>query len=188
MNDQELAAIESEATAALHAASTLGELDAAEGAALSKRSRFAAAYQQLGSLPADERREAGRQLNELRQRLTALAAQRRSELGTTERAARPEADRLDLTEVLPARGLGHLHLVTRTAEALEDVFVGMGYEVAEGPEVETDWYNFEALNLPPDHPARGMWDTFYLELGEPGSVLMRTHTSPMQIRLLESRP
>jgi phenylalanyl-tRNA synthetase alpha chain len=64
----------------------------------------------------------------------------------------------------------------------------MGYEVAEGPEVETDWYNFEALNMPPDHPARGMWDTFYLELGEPGSVLMRTHTSPMQIRLLESRP
>ena len=66
--------------------------------------------------------------------------------------------------------IGHLHLVQRTRDELEDVFVGMGFTVAEGPEVETDWYNFEALNIPPAHPARGMWDTFYLDVGEPGSV------------------
>ncbi|HEV2360767.1 MAG TPA: phenylalanine--tRNA ligase subunit alpha [Acidimicrobiales bacterium] len=183
--------IEVAASAAVRAASSLAELEHAESTALGKKSDYAAAYQRLGALSPDDRREAGRNLNEVRDRLVALVAERRAELGEAERAARIEADRLDLTEVLPSRGPGHLHLVTRTQEALEDVFVGMGYEVAEGPEVETDWYNFEALNLPPDHPARGMWDTFYIDMGEAArdeKVLMRTHTSPMQIRLLESKP
>jgi phenylalanyl-tRNA synthetase alpha chain len=78
--------------------------------------------------------------------------------------------------------------VTQTIERLEDVFVGMGYTVAEGPEAETDWYNFEALNMPPSHPARSMWDTFYLELGPPESTVLRTHTSPVQIRVMENQP
>ncbi len=78
-------------------------------------------------------------------------------------------------------------MVQRTRDELEDVFVGMGFVVAEGPEAETDWYNFEALNMPPAHPARGMWDTLYLELGEPETVMLRTHTSPVQIRLMESQ-
>ena len=98
--------------------------------------------------------------------------------------------RLDLTEFIAGLGAGppargHLHLVSQTRDALEDVFVGMGFEVAEGPEIETDWYNFGALNIPPAHPARGMWDTFYLDLGEPESTLLRTHTSPVQIHLME---
>ena len=80
---------------------------------------------------------------------------------------------------------GPLHLVSQTQDALEDVFVGMGFEVAKGPEIETDWYNFGALNIPPAHPARGMWDTFYLDLGAPESTLLRTHTSPVQIHLME---
>jgi phenylalanyl-tRNA synthetase alpha chain len=75
--------------------------------------------------------------------------------------------------------------VTQTRDALEDVFVAMGFVVAEGPEAETDWYNFEALNIPPAHPARGMYDTFYLDLGEPETVVLRTHTSPVQIHLME---
>ena len=83
----------------------------------------------------------------------------------------------------PARG--HLHLVTQTRDELEDVFVGMGFEVAEGPEIESDWFNFGALNIPPAHPARGMWDTLYLDLGDPETVLLRTHTSPVQIHLME---
>jgi phenylalanyl-tRNA synthetase alpha chain len=82
---------------------------------------------------------------------------------------------------------GHLHLVTQVREELEDIFVSMGFEVAEGPEVEDDWHNFEALNMPPHHPARGMFDTFYLKAGPPQSVLLRTHTSPVQVRLMESR-
>ncbi len=75
--------------------------------------------------------------------------------------------------------------MSQTQASLEDVFVGMGFEVAEGPEIETDWYNFGALNIPPAHPARGMWDTFYLDLGAPESTLLRTHTSPVQIHLME---
>ena len=82
---------------------------------------------------------------------------------------------------------GHLHVVQRTRDELEDVFVGMGFAVAEGPEAETDWYNFEALHMPPAHPARGMWDTLYLELGGPETVMLRTHTSPVQVRLMESQ-
>ena len=94
------------------------------------------------------------------------------------------ADRLDLTEVLPGPP-GHLHLVTQVREELEDVFLGMGYEIAEGPEVETDWYNFTALNMPRDHPARSSQDSFYLDLGDRGALLLRSQTSPVQIRLLE---
>jgi phenylalanyl-tRNA synthetase alpha chain len=82
---------------------------------------------------------------------------------------------------------GHLHLVTQVRQELEDIFVSMGFEVAEGPEAEDDWHNFEALNMPAHHPARGMFDTFYLKAGEPESVLLRTHTSPVQVRLMESR-
>ena len=82
--------------------------------------------------------------------------------------------------------IGHPNLVAITQRNLEDVFVAMGFTVADGPEVESDWYNFEALNIPPAHPARGMWDTFYVELGEPETVVLRTHTSPTQIHLMEA--
>ena len=108
-------------------------------------------------------------------------------LERAEQARRIEAERLDLTEVLPGPGPGHLHLVTQTEDELLDVFAGMGFAAYEGPEAETDWYNFQALNIPRAHPARSMWDTFYLRLGDPETVLLRTHTSPGQIRLLEAR-
>ena len=126
----------------------------------------------------------------MRGRLEAQLAARRSELAEAERAEALRADRLDLTEVIPDQVLspparGHLHLVTQARAELEDVFVGMGFTVAEGPEAETDWYNFEALNMPPAHPARGMYDTMYLDIGEPETVLLRTHTSPVQIHLME---
>ena len=184
---EELAAIRSRALELVGAAATIAELESAETASIGRSSDFAAAYRRLGSLPAEARRDAGRLLNDLRTEIEQAVGARRSDLALTERQAMLEADRLDLSEVLPSALPGHLHLVTRTREALEDVFLGMGYEVAEGPEVETDWYNFEALNMPPDHPARGMWDTFYVDTGAPGSLVMRTHTSPMQVRLLESR-
>ncbi len=82
---------------------------------------------------------------------------------------------------------GHLHLVTQVQRELEDIFVGLGYQVAEGPEVEDDWHNFEALNFPPAHPARAMQDTLYVKLGRPEQVLLRTHTSPVQIRVMQER-
>ena len=95
---------------------------------------------------------------------------------------------MDLTEPLDsgAEGRGHVHLVTQTRQRLEDVFVGMGFQIAEGPEIETDWFNFQALNLPVNHPARSMWDTLYLDAGEPMQIVLRTHTSPVQVRAMMS--
>ncbi len=175
---------------AIAAADSTESLRAVETAVLGKKSPLALAHRTLGSLDLEAKREAGRLLHEVRSTVEALVAEREAVLAARERQASLAADRLDLTEVIPGevRSLaarGHLNLVTRTRDALEDVFVGMGFEVAEGPEVETDWYNFGALNIPPAHPARGMWDTLYLELGPPESTMLRTHTSPVQVHLME---
>jgi phenylalanyl-tRNA synthetase alpha chain len=167
-------------------AATLAELAGIEAEVLGKRSALATRKSGLGALDPGARREAGRALNEARQAIEAAVAARRTALEESERTARLEAERLDLTEVQVRRRRGHLHLVTQARDRLEDVFVGMGYTVAEGPEVETDWYNFGALNFPPSHPARNMYDTLYLELGEPETILLRTHTSPVQIRVMEA--
>ncbi len=193
----DLQAAEVAATGALGAAASLEDLRVAQGEVLGRRSPLARINARLGALDAEQRRRVGAEVNAARQRLEARAASRRDELEAAGRASRLEADRLDLTEAallgprawvagLPDRG--RLHLVTQTRDELEDIFVGMGFGVAEGPEAETDWYNFEALNMPPAHPARSMWDTLYLDLGEPESVVLRTHTSPVQIRLMESQP
>ncbi|MBV8162578.1 MAG: phenylalanine--tRNA ligase subunit alpha [Acidimicrobiia bacterium] len=152
-----------------------------------KKGFFTVLNKALGALPAEERREAGALINEERARQERALADMRQDIEGHERRRMLEAERLDLTEVMPGRDRGHLHLTTQTRDELEDVFIGMGYQVAEGPEAEDDWHNFEALNMPPAHPARSMWDTFYLELGEPESVVLRTHTSPVQIRVMEAQ-
>jgi phenylalanyl-tRNA synthetase alpha chain len=180
--------IERDAAAQVASAADTAALAGVESSVLGKRGPLALAHRQLGSLDPEARREAGRVLHEARGRLEALVAGRRAALAAAERAAALIDDRLDLTESIGALRpveRGHLHLVTQTQYALEDTFVGMGFTVAEGPEAETDWYNFEALNIPPAHPARGMWDTFYLDVGEPETVVLRTHTSPVQIHLME---
>ena len=169
------------------AAATLDELRAAEQELLGKKSPLAAFNQRLGALPAEERKEAGRRVNEARTAVQSAIEERRRSLAADERRERLQAERLDLSEVIRGPGRGHLHLTTQTRDELEDVFIGMGYQVAEGPEAEDDWHNFEALNMPPAHPARSMWDTFYLELGEPETVLLRTHTSPVQVRVMQSQ-
>ncbi len=161
-----------------------------------KRSDLARLNTRLGQLDAGERRAAGALINAARGRLDAEARARREEWERKDRLSRIAAEGIDLTETVAgprraplaaaARGIGHTNLVTQTRDELEDTFVAMGFVVAEGPEAETDWYNFEALNMPPAHPARGMWDTLYLRLGEPETVLLRTHTSPVQIRLMEA--
>ena len=187
MEASELQQIYDDAVFRALVARTLGELRVVESETLGKRSPLSALHQRLGSLSPDERREAGRTLNETRARIEGIVARRRGELEADERRRQLDDERLDLTEVLPGPERGHLHLVTQTRDALEDVFVGMGFGVAEGPEVETDWYNFEALNIPPAHPARSLWDTLYLKWGEPESTLLRTHTSPVQIRVMQSQ-
>jgi phenylalanyl-tRNA synthetase alpha chain len=189
--------------ALISGAGTVAELRAVEPEAFGKRSELAAITANLRDLAPEDRREIGRALQEARATLETLSASRFAELESQEGGRRAEAERLDLSETawLFASGEGplatrsgqpvppgHLHLVTQVRQELEDIFLSMGFEVAEGPEAEDDWHNFEALNMPPHHPARGMFDTFYLKAGKPESVLLRTHTSPVQARLMESRP
>jgi phenylalanyl-tRNA synthetase alpha chain len=184
---EDLARIEQEATARLAAVGTLDELRTVSQQVLGKRSELLALRKQLGQLDDGARQDAGQALNETTQRLQAAADARRGELEARERVAQYEAERLDLTEVRPERRPGHLHITTQTWQALEDIFVGMGYSVSEGPEVETDWYNFEALNIPEAHPARSMWDTLWVDLGDPGTMLLRTHTSNVQIHVMQQQ-
>ncbi len=188
--DLDIEGIAGDGERAIAAAASTDALASVETEFLGKRSALTRAHRTLGGLSPEARKEAGQRLNEVRARLESQLAARRTELAEAERAEALQADRLDLSEVVPSQVLspparGHLHLVTQARAELEDLFVGMGFTVAEGPEAETDWYNFEALNIPPAHPSRGMFDTMYLDLGEPETVLLRTHTSPVQIHLME---
>ncbi len=152
-----------------------------------KRSELAAIKSSLGALAPADRKTVGRRLNDVSTAVDAVLSTRRTELDAVGRRAQLDRERLDLTEVdTTGARLGHLHLVTQTWQRLEDVFVGMGYTVAEGPEIEDEWHNFGALNFPPGHPARDMYDTLYVEYGAPQSTLLRTHTSPVQVRVIET--
>jgi phenylalanyl-tRNA synthetase alpha chain len=191
-----VASAEARAAAAIDAAPDITAFREVAREVLGRKSELARLNTRLGQLGDEERRKAGAVINAARARLQERAASVEATLEDRDRLSRIEAERLDLTEYVARaprpplarleRGIGHLNLVTQTRDELEDTFVSMGFSVAEGPEAETDWYNFEALNMPPAHPARGMWDTLYLKLGEPETVLLRTHTSPVQIRLMES--
>ena len=135
----------------------------------------------------------GRAVNEARARLEQAADARRATLQAAGLDAQLEQERLDLTEYVHRAGggrrrYGHKHLVTQAQERLENVFIGLGFTIAEGPEVEDDFHNFGALNFPAGHPARDMYDTLYLDYGEPGTTLLRTHTSPVQIRVMQTMP
>ena len=132
----------------------------------------------LGKLPAEERKIAGARINEAKNRIEAALIARRQEIAQVQLDARLAEEALDVT--LPGRGrrIGGIHPVIRSWQRVENIFRSIGFDVAEGPEIETDWYNFTALNQPENHPARSMHDTFYLE----GGHLLRTHTSPMQVR------
>jgi phenylalanyl-tRNA synthetase alpha chain len=184
---EELERLEAEARDRIVAAASLAELRAVEQDVLGKRSLLASLNATLGQLPAEERKDVGQAINAARTRVREVFEARQRGLDLAERNARLAGERLDLTEVVDPLQRGHLHPSSQARAELEDVFVAMGYTVAEGPEIETDWYNFEALNMPPDHPARSMWDTFYVKAGEPGSVVLRTHTSPVQIRVMQSQ-
>jgi len=179
---QDVDAIVKDALAAFASIDDAVELERAKARYLGKSGALTQLLKGLGKLPAAERPAFGSRVNAAKEKLeAALAAQRdRIQSRTLEANLRQEA--LDVT--LPGRGLavGGLHPVTRTMERIEALFRSMGFEVADGPEIETDYYNFTALNQPENHPARSMHDTFYLA---DGKHLLRTHTSPIQIRYLE---
>src|SRR5438093_249134 len=150
---------------------------------LGKKGRLTEILRSMPELPAEERPAVGREANAARHELESALVERLRAVEEAERRARLAADRPDLS--LPGRRLvpGRLHPLTQVLDEIIDVFVGLGFAVAEGPEVETDYYNFEALNMPKDHPARDMQDTFYVE----DDILLRTHTSPVQIRTMLRR-
>jgi phenylalanyl-tRNA synthetase alpha chain len=182
-----LDALVDDALTRIAAAHDIPALDAADGDLFGRKGAFTTMKASLGSLATvEEKKAAGQALQAASQRLVDAFADRRAALAAVAREAQLREEALDLTETSVPLTRGHAHIVTQAWERLEDVFVGLGFQVAEGPEVETDWYNFEALNMPPDHPARSMHDTFYVDHGAPGSTVLRTHTSPVQIRVMQN--
>ena len=185
MNDLEQ--LVSSAEADFSAASEPARLEDAKARYLGKDGSLTSLLKSLGKLPAEERKVVGARINEAKQRIESALVARRDALKNAQLAAQLAAEALDVT--LPGRGqsLGGLHPVTRSLERIEQLFRSIGFDVADGPEIETDWHNFTALNTPADHPARSMHDTFYLLDGEGKvreDVLLRTHTSPVQVRAM----
>jgi phenylalanyl-tRNA synthetase alpha chain len=181
-------AVAREGADAFSQAASLDDLNEAERRYLGRSSALNEIREAIKSVDGSERAVVGKALSGARAELEAAHAARLEVLDAETAALSATRDRLDLTLGPHEYVRGHLHPVTRIWRELEDVFVGLGYKVAEGPEVELDWYNFEALNFPPGHPARAMQDTLYVRLGERESVLLRTHTSPVQVRTMESQP
>jgi phenylalanyl-tRNA synthetase alpha chain len=173
--------LQRDALAAIAAADSLEALDAQRVALIGKSGTITGQLKSLGALPADQRKAAGEGINRARDAIGEAIAARKLVLEEAAFAQRLATERIDVT--LPGRGdaIGNLHPVSRTLERITDIFARMGYQLADGPEVEDDFHNFEALNFPPHHPARAMHDTFYFGDGR----LLRTHTSGVQVRFMQ---
>jgi phenylalanyl-tRNA synthetase alpha chain len=176
-----------DATARINNAPSLEELDAIDAALMGRGSSISDARRGLGAIDdPDERRDTGRAINDAASQIKDLISARRSILAVHEEASALAADRVDVS--LPGRTppRGTHHLITQTINEIVDIFVGLGYTMATGPEAETEFYNFTAMNIPKTHPTRLETDTLYLDYGDTeGDVLLRTHTSPMQARYME---
>ncbi len=183
MADKRLKEILDSAAAGVAAARSTDELEALRVKYLGRQGLLTQLLRSIPSLPPDRRPELGRQANAAKAQIEARLAERLAELRRADRRRELAAQRLDLT--LPGRRppRGTVHPLTQVQDEIIEIFLGLGFAVAEGPEVESDFYNFEALNIPKDHPARDMQDTFYLS----DDVLLRTHTSPVQIRTMEAQ-
>jgi phenylalanyl-tRNA synthetase alpha chain len=166
------------------AASSVKDLEDIRVRYLGRKSELTTALRSIGDLPPEERGKVGQAANAAREALEALIGGRTRELEDAELNASLSEDRIDVTlPGDPPRAAGRLHLITETRREIEDIFIGLGFKVAEGPEVEYDYYNFTSLNHPPGHPARMLQDTVYFS----DEVLLRTHTSPMQTRAMEAQ-
>ena len=179
MDLQELTA---RAHSEIEATDSLDGLDQIRVSYLGKKGELTSLLKTLGSLPAEERKTAGQDINKAKQAVQQAIEARKSSLQQAALEARLASERIDVT--LPGRGQtnGGLHPVTRTMQRIEDLFSQLGFAIEEGPEIEDDYHNFEALNIPSHHPARAMHDTFYFD----AQTLLRTHTSPVQVRHMES--
>ncbi|OZS77260.1 phenylalanine--tRNA ligase subunit alpha [Tetzosporium hominis] len=181
--EAQLAALKQEVIQKITDAQSVKELQDVRVAYLGKKGPITDLLKGMGKLPAEERPKMGALVNEMRQEVTAVLDERSVELEQAAIDAQLANETIDVT--LPGRTvqIGNHHPLTRVIEEIEDLFIGMGYEIAEGPEVEKDYYNFEALNLPKGHPARDMQDSFYIS----EELLLRTHTSPVQARTMEQK-
>ena len=182
MNDLDslLAAAESDFAAAQQGA----ELENAKARFLGKTGRLTDLLKGLGALPPEEKKARGAEINQVKARIEVLLTAARDRLSKAELEAQLQAEALDVTLPGRQRGMGGLHPVSRTIERIEAIFASMGFDVAEGPEIETDWMSFTALNNPENHPARSMQDTFYVDVKDADGrwLNLRPHTSPMQVR------
>ncbi len=180
---QDLQALLAGARAAIAGAATIEELEQIRVRLLGKKGEITALLKTLGSMDPEARRAAGAKINEAKDAVSNALDERRSALEAQNLVAQLASDSVDVT--LPGRGqsMGGLHPVTRVRRRIEQLFRNAGFTVADGPEIEDDWHNFEALNIPADHPARAMHDTFYF----PDGRLLRTHTSPVQVRVMEGQ-
>jgi phenylalanyl-tRNA synthetase alpha chain len=177
--------LRSEAAAAIAGASSTGELEELRVRFLGRKAELPQLLRGVRDLPPEERGAVGQAANRARQALEALLEERASALDATEIDARLLEDRVDVTlPGDPAPAVGRLHLITQTRREIEDVFIGLGFDVAEGPEVDTVHNNFDALNHDPNHPAREETDTFYVS----DDAVLRTHTSPVQVRAMRAQP
>lgn len=180
--EAQLAALREEATAAIATTETLDQLEQLRINYLGKKGQLSVVLRGMGKLTPEERPQIGALANDVKEALQASLEQKRQDLQAAQIEAQLIAETLDVTMPGVYRPQGRLHPINSTIDRVVDIFVGLGYTVASGPEMETDYYNFEALNTPPDHPARDMQDTFYL----PDGNLLRTHTSSVQIRYMEA--
>lgn len=182
--EMDLDSLLSRAQADIDDAADARALDALRVELLGRKGRVTDLLKQLGGMAPEARKAFGEHVNRLKQTLVAALDARAAVLAETELARRVESERIDVT--LPGRGEppGGIHPITRTIRRIESIFASMGFETVEGPEIEDDWHNFQALNIPESHPARAMQDTFYLL---DGARLLRTHTSPVQIRTMQQR-
>jgi len=179
-----------DAKIAIESAGKPTELESLRVQYLGKKGELTSQLKQIGSLPAEQRPQFGDLVNQIKQQVAELINQKKNILEHQLLAASIAAETIDIT--LPGRGIGTggLHPVTRTMQRIEDIFTAMGFGTAHGPEIEDDFHNFEALNIPSEHPARAMHDTFYVKHeAEKGKYLLRTHTSPVQVRyMLDQKP
>jgi phenylalanyl-tRNA synthetase alpha chain len=183
LTDQ-LEALEQVAAAEIQAASSAAQLEDLRVSWLGKKGRLSAVLGAMGKLPGDERPLVGQRANLLKEQLQSLLSERVQAVKSRAMAERIAKESIDVTTPCSYTPPGHRHPLISTIEEVVDIFAGLGYRVSEGPEIETDYYNFTALNIPEHHPARDMQDTFYLGDGR----LLRTHTSPVQIRHMENNP
>jgi phenylalanyl-tRNA synthetase alpha chain len=172
------------ALAEFRAAADPASLENAKARYLGRNGELTALLRSLGTLPAEARKDAGARINDAKARVEQALEARRGELSGARLQARLAEDALDVTLPGRGRGRGGIHPIIRTWQRVEAIFGSIGFEVADGPEIETDWYNFTALNNPENHPARSMQDTFYVDVKDAQGLplLLRTHTSPMQVR------